>query len=200
MEDRKILISKTGDRNFIQKILAVGHAFDINKGGLFDARSGCVNFWASPEDKPTCWHSEITKGGLNFPRDYVGAVYWEWAEDKVSFYLEATPYAMIIEGRPGKKYRTERTLTDTEWEQIFNWLENKANELFRLAELNPAYGGTKCPFCSYILQPNRIMNELLEHISNHEDVIVTGVVIGNPVVLQTNKGKFNLEEVDEWNK
>ena len=39
------------DREFIQRLLATGRAFDLERGGLYDARSGVVNVWA----KRRCW-------------------------------------------------------------------------------------------------------------------------------------------------
>jgi hypothetical protein len=34
------------NREFIQRLLATGRAFDLERGGLYDARSGMVNVWA----------------------------------------------------------------------------------------------------------------------------------------------------------
>lgn len=34
------------DREFVQRLLATGRAFDLERGGLYDARSGMVNVWA----------------------------------------------------------------------------------------------------------------------------------------------------------
>jgi hypothetical protein len=64
-------------------VLRVGHDVDINKGGLWDARSGCVNIWAAPDDKPEGWPAnvEITQGGLDYPRSFVADVSMQWPED-----------------------------------------------------------------------------------------------------------------------
>ncbi len=85
MRELKKTLNILVDRDLVRKILAVGHEFDVNKNGLFDARSGCVNFWCSQEDKPECWDVPILQGGLKFPRDYVGGMYWEWAEPSNKF-------------------------------------------------------------------------------------------------------------------
>lgn len=121
-------LNQTVSRDTIQKLLAVGHQFDLNKNGLYDARSGVVNVWASPEDKPTCWTPEITQGTLNFPRDYVGGLYWDWLDDhSATLYLDATPYGLTERG-------PKKTLTPEEWDQIFDWLKVKVQNLIRLAE------------------------------------------------------------------
>ena len=39
------------DREFVQRLLATGRAFDLERGGLYDAPSGVVNVWA----KRRCW-------------------------------------------------------------------------------------------------------------------------------------------------
>ena len=39
------------DREFVQRLLATGRAFNLERGGLYDARSGVVNVWA----KRRCW-------------------------------------------------------------------------------------------------------------------------------------------------
>ena len=54
-------------RSFIRQLLKTASEFDLNKDGLYDGRSGCVNIWASQDDKPSCWSVEVTKGDFDFP-------------------------------------------------------------------------------------------------------------------------------------
>jgi hypothetical protein len=46
---------------------------DIDRGGLYDVRLGCINIWCSPEDKPEGW-GEPSKGMLKHARDFVGTL------------------------------------------------------------------------------------------------------------------------------
>jgi hypothetical protein len=120
----------TLDRDAILKILSVGQDFDFNKGGYCDARSGCVNFWCGPYDKPECWTHEIIKGALNNPRDFVGGLYWNWVEneDRAELYVEIHPYSLLDNMR---KKRVE--ITEEEKKQCLDWCVNQAKELLRLA-------------------------------------------------------------------
>src|ERR1039458_6195128 len=83
------------DRDAIRKVLAVGHELDVDKNGLYDARLGAVNIWCSPEDKPTCWTEEVLNGDLNYPRDYVAGLYWDWEGGQAKLYIEVEPYELI---------------------------------------------------------------------------------------------------------
>jgi len=54
---------------------------DINRGGLWDARSGAINLWCSPTDKPRGWENvKIDKCALNYPRSFVASFYVEFLE------------------------------------------------------------------------------------------------------------------------
>src|SRR5262249_62215855 len=53
---RRVSLDLAVDREFVQRLLATGRAFDLETGGLSDARSGVINVWCSPDDKPACWH------------------------------------------------------------------------------------------------------------------------------------------------
>lgn len=178
---------RTGDRKTVQNLLRTGHAFDIEKGGYFDAHSGCVNFWCGPDDKPACWDVPIDKGAFDEPRSFVGILDWEW-DDKVetcTFRLEASPYDLPIS-----------RLNETQWEQIFAWLRQKADELFRLADIQPGRKGIPCPFCKeFTLYPDEMLNGLIDHVAeNHKDVKIKSVSLGSPTVLQTDQGNFPLQE------
>jgi hypothetical protein len=78
---RRESLNITADRDLLRWLLAAGRAFDLDRGGLYDARSGVVNVWASPDDKPACWDRPITRGALRYPREYAGALGWDWRDD-----------------------------------------------------------------------------------------------------------------------
>jgi hypothetical protein len=179
-------ISCTQDE--IRKILAVGHEFDINKGGYYDARSGCVNFWAGPEDKPTCWDKKILQGALDYPRDYVGGLYWEYNEEKNQFdlYINVTPYCLLD---------TKKSLTEKEWQELIDWTEKQARGILRLAKMHEDDLGTCCPFCEYVLPLKCLLNDLLDHITlKHKEIELKGLTIGCMPVIETNKGLFTLKK------
>jgi hypothetical protein len=142
------------DRAAIQKILDVAKELDVNKGGLYDARAGCVNIWCSPEDKPQCWPKEVLQGTLNYPRDYVAGIYWEWNwendKDRAALYLEVEPYelerhrkedALAIRPihsvhRQGRGFTANDSLvTNEEWEELFAWSLKQTLRLLSMSGL-----------------------------------------------------------------
>jgi len=64
-----------------RKLLRKANDLDLNNGGYCDARSGAINFWCGPENKPEGWTGEIEKPQLLYPRDYVGSVTPVWDEE-----------------------------------------------------------------------------------------------------------------------
>lgn len=170
-------LARTVDRETVRKILAVGHEFDVNKGGYFDARSGCVNIWAGPEDKPTSWDAEIIQGALDYPRSYCGGLGWDWVYDEdANLYLDCQPFDLLEKkGEP-------------DWDNLFEWLTVKAHFLLRMATIQETVLGTKCPLCDFVLPSDRLLNELLDHISEHG--VVTSLCLGSPttVTVSVNGG------------
>src|SRR5581483_3521744 len=142
------------DKDTIYKMLAVGSEFDVNKNGLFDARSGCVNVWCSPDDKPDCWDIPITKGGLHYPREYVGGIHWEWDEktDKFSIFIEAVPYNLE---------RHYKKVSPKQLQSCLDWVEVQAKNLLRLAHIQETVLGICCPFCDYVLPNDELLNTLI---------------------------------------
>lgn len=161
----------------------MGHEFDINKDGLYDARSGAVNFWCSPEDKPTCWNAEIIPGSLNYPRAYVGSVSWDWQDDltQAELFLEASPYDL-------KKNPTEK-----EWESVFEWLEKQFKGLMRLVGMHEDVYGTRCPFCDFVLGKEYMLNGLIEHIHEIHQKQVQSVILATPTTLEIEGNEYPLE-------
>lgn len=175
------------DRKGIERILQTGQRYDIEKGGLYDARSGCVNIWAAPEDKPGCWDTEIEAAGLDYPRSYVGSLDWEWGEaDIAELFVEAAPYDLL------DKYE-RKGFPAEDWEEVLRWTEAKARELLVLAETAPEVIGTHCPFCSFVLPSGALINTLLAHITEkHPHEKPTALVIGNGVEVVTRNDTYPL--------
>ncbi len=187
---RREILNVRADRNLLRQLLAAGRAWDLERGGLFDVRSGVVNIWCSPADKPACWDRPISRGGLSYPREYVGGLGWEWQDDdQAELYVEAAPYALL-------EQRRRQPLTEQEWESLVTWLREKAMGLVRL---EPQVVGVRCPFCQFVLPAGEMLNDLLSHVeAAHPDVRLQGVVLGEAAVLQTDKGDFSLQPVERF--
>ena len=119
-------------KDAIWQLLAISRQEDIEQGGLCDARSGCVNFWCSPEDKPACWDAKIRAGALAYPRSYVGALDWEWSEDETAtLFVAVSPYDLLDE-------RAAQELPAEDWNELFRWTQEKAGELVAQAQASRA--------------------------------------------------------------
>jgi hypothetical protein len=190
---RREILNVRADRNLLRQLLASGRAWDLEQGGLYDARSGVVNIWCSPTDKPACWNTPISRGGLRYPREYVGGLYWDWQDDDhAEMYVEAAPYGLL-------EQRRRKPLSEQEWQDILAWLRDKAMGLVRLARLEPQIAGISCPFCSFVLPVEELLNDLLSHVETaHPDVDLQGVILGEAAILQTDKGDFPLQSVERF--
>lgn len=199
---KKQFLGRRVNRQYVQKLLDVGNQFDLEKNGLFDARSGVVNIWCSPDDKPSCWNIEVTQGGLSHPREYVGALGWDnydEADDTWELYIEATPYTLRDHKSPKDQWSGKWTaITDEEWDSLMKWVGEKANMLIRLAELHPTVVGTRCPFCDFVLPAGEILNILVDHVFQTHRIHIKSVTLGDPTVLETEKGVFPLRPVESF--
>ena len=173
-----------------RRMLALGRQWDVDKGGLFDARAGCVNLWCSPEDHPSpSWDGvKITQGALAYPRSFLGAIDGEYdLEDTVTLTLEVTPYDRFVGASTGHYPPPE----EDEW----TWLRAKADHLVDAAErvIEPpgADAGQWCKFCDRIV-PCVLLNDFITHLQGVHGVSVTAVVLGAPSVLQTNVGPIQI--------
>jgi hypothetical protein len=144
-----------------------------------------VNVWASPDDKPACWNKPITRGGLRYPREYVGALAWDWLDDdRAELYVEAAPYALL-------ERRRRVPLPEQCWQELLAWLREKALGLVRLARLEPRVVGVCCPFCPFVLPAGELLNGLVEHVAAaHSEVRLQGLVLGDTPLLTTDRGDF----------
>jgi hypothetical protein len=117
---------------FIEKIKKIGAERDVEKGGHYDRRMGCVNIWCTKDDKPSVWNEEIEPG--QFDADYVGGLFWEEDENfkgSQRLFVEADPYALFR--NRGCEMPREGVISEEEWESIFKWLQEKVMILIREA-------------------------------------------------------------------
>jgi hypothetical protein len=190
---RKQPLHITADRDFIRRLLRAGSGFDLEQDGHYDACSGLINVWCSPDDRPACWDAPITPGAFPHPREYVGAIGWDWQDDgQAALYVEAAPYALL-------KSRPRRPLGEEAWAEILAWLREKALALVRLAALLPREVGTSCPFCEFVRPAGELLNGLLEHVAAaHPAVHLRGVILGGTPVLQTDQGDHPLRTAERF--
>ena len=183
-------------RNQLFNLHRTAQAFDLNKGGCFDSRSGCVNCWASPEDKPACFDVPIEQGALKYPRELVGSLYFTWTDDNtVSLWIEQCCYAMS----DSDIGRRARKLTPEQIDGLLDWTEAKVQELVRLSALCPDVGGLKCPCCNYVLPVGRLFNELIDHIQTvHPGFGLRGITLGDGIVLDGVDGSVRIQEEELW--
>jgi hypothetical protein len=170
-----------------------GSSFDLERDSPYDACTGLINIGCGPDDRPVCWDAPITPGAFPHPREYVGAIGWDWQDDgQAALYVEAAPYALL-------KCRPRRALGEEVWAEILLWLREKALTLIRLAALQPREVGTCCPFCEFVLPAGELLNGLLEHIAAaHRAVQLRGVLLGGIPVLQTDQGDRFLRPAERF--
>jgi len=177
------------------KMLMVGHSLDLNKGGLYDSRSGAVNVWASPEDKPDGWGNvEILPGGLDYPRALVGTVSFERTEElKNDEWIESAK--IFIEPSPSERWeadgissRLEKAVLESEW----NWLIEKTFQLMLLAvsEIEPPEG-LFCRFCDAYVKV-ALLNDFIVHLQEEHNVVVKSVTLGEKTVIETETGTIEV--------
>jgi hypothetical protein len=169
-----------------QKMLRIAHTLDVGKGGLYDARSGCINLWVSPEDHPPCWDGvPMTAGAFPQPREYLGAIVAEITGDlkEAVLTLQVTPYDRMPQREIGQYPPPE----EDEWE----WLAHKAQDLLDLAErlLEPprADSAVFCKFCEAPVNVT-LLNDFLDHLERVHRTRISGVELGEPTVVMTNIG------------
>jgi hypothetical protein len=199
------------DRPMVAKLVNSARAFDVERGGCYDACGAHqVQVWANPDDKPACWDAPFTPGAWG-PSELVGDITWEWRpDDTAELCLEIYARELIDHrmkqarvreyedcrrtGRPIRRFRVEDVISGADREQLFAWLETKARDLLRLAQLQPAVVGTKCPWCGFVLANGAFLNDLMDHIEEqHPERRVRSVRLGQDVTLDTPVGLVKLE-------
>lgn len=138
--ERSQLLDVTVDRRTARRMMEIGRERDINRGGYCDARSGCINFWCGPDDRPDCWPAAITQGGLNHPRDYVGAVYFEWeGDDRARLKIDVVPYRLQRDAArraavAGERRANEAPVSEVELATALDWVRAKTLDLLAAAQ------------------------------------------------------------------
>ena len=190
-------------RDVWYKMLKIAHELDLNKGGICDARSGAINLWVSPEDKPSDYIWEITKGALNYPREYLAGLYGQFVdENTVELYLEITNYARMDEARERFKrgeiswmeFKEIVDLAERGTDEEWRWTMEKVNWLIEQAKAESVFKEiVYCPFCGREFPELKLFNEFVEHIASH--VKVKAVIMGGDGwLIETEKGTLTPED------
>lgn len=131
-QERNLNLVVTNDT--VCKMLAVGREFDLNKNGPFDSRMGCVNFWCSPNDRPSCWDAPIIPAALDYPRSFVGTLYWRWSHNEI---LQENDKAELFISADAYELADSRKISLEDWKIILDWVEEKVKFLIRMAQIHP---------------------------------------------------------------
>jgi len=163
-----------------QKMLEIAHDFDLDKGGVYDARSGVINLWVAPEDKPSDYTFKITKGALRYPRNFLASIYGEFTEDgTVELYMAIHNYARVDYAGwllehgviSYKEYEEAIELSERGTDEEWKWAMAKAKWLIDIAVKESAFIDVAyCPFCGQEFPNLQIFNDFIIHLMTHVKV------------------------------
>jgi len=195
------LAYKAVDRKMWALMLQAGHVLDIEKGGLFDSRSGAVNVWASPDDKPDGWDIvTITRGALSFPRSFVGSVYTEYDENELQdmhfSLVDLDPenvVFLVVDATPYDRWEITGKNRPDEQEQLnkeMEWVKTRIDKLFEMAKANYEFEDVESIYCKFCDKRIKVVlvNDFISHLIEEHNVSVENVVIGDGVQIDTNIG------------
>jgi hypothetical protein len=188
----------TVNRDVWFKMLQIAHDFDLDKGGLYDARSGAINIWCSPEDKPDDYMFEITRGALNFPRNFMASIYGQFTRSgkNVELYLVIHNYgredhakALLNDGKISwREYKDMLELVERGTPSEWRWVEDKARWLIETARKESVFKDIVfCPFCGVEFPELQLFNDFVLHIMKHTKV--KKIVMGEDgIYVETENG------------
>lgn len=190
----------------VERLRSTAHAFDVAKAPGLNIYERCgigtcgiVQIWCVPNDKPSCWDAPLSPGAWG-QSELVGEIDWQEQPDGL-YELLVRVYGRALREHRQKQAREQGqqnwrqvVFSSQEEQALLDWLEQKARNLIRLAELEDHVVGLCCPYCDWVLYQGELLNGLVDHvIGNHPQVKVTGVVLSDPILLQTNQGDMPLQ-------
>jgi len=184
----------TVSRKVFLKMLEIARDFDLDKGGVYDARSSAINCWCSPQDKPSDFSFEITKGALNYPREFLATIYGHLnlEKDEVTLFLIVRNYArqnyaqMLLDESEisYEQYKHQKQLSEQGTEPEWQWAKQKAQWLIDLAQKEQVFQTVLCcPYCGK--KDFQLFNDLISCIVSH-GVEIKAIILGKGI--QTSKG------------
>lgn len=123
-------------RNIWPEMHRIAREEDINKDGYYDERwGGTINIWCGPDNKPEGYNYKITKGGLNFPRNFMASIYGYPDYTKIKLFLVVKNFAAeltVVKKEKWDLIKAKKLLDGTS--QDIDWSTKMANELIKKAE------------------------------------------------------------------
>lgn len=128
----------------MKPVLDLARQFDIatnpHPSAIFEAGSGGVQVWCTPQDHPHGWNGiTMIPGAFSKPCEYVGSVLWKWDDDQIiGLQIETTAYA-LAEQMPDEYCNLKEIPEGFNRHTIFNreadieWLKEKVTWLFETA-------------------------------------------------------------------
>lgn len=175
--ERKIAVVT---REIWQKMVKLALDMDIDKGGLYDVRSGVINIWCSRDDHPKDWCFPIRKGALKYPREFLASIYACYLEDgRVELHVGITNYARLDYAQfllkqkriSYKEYLQLKDLAHRGTEEEWKWVEEKVNYLVAQAEAEKDIKEIiYCPFCGREFLELKFFNNFVDHLATHVKV------------------------------
>lgn len=134
----------------IKPALDLAHIMDIGNNpemaALYDARSGCINVWCTPEDNPGGpWENvKMSAGAHCKPSEFVGTITWVWddaANNIIALEIDSSAYHLADE-MPKKFGNCSQAVAEMAGKtSIYNrtpdleWVKQKAIELWKMANV-----------------------------------------------------------------
>jgi len=180
------------------KMLEIARDYDLNRNGLYDARSGAINIWVSPDDKPVDWNFKITRGALKYPRAFLATIYSKIENDEVELEVEIANYSrrewiksMWEKGEINySDYREMLKRVSGGTKDEWKWVIEKVEWLIDLAEKEKNFISVlRCPYCGKT--EFKLLNEFIDCLLSH-GLKIKSVIIGRGLV--TEKGFIPFED------
>lgn len=185
------------------KMLKIAHELDLNKGGIYDARSGAINLWVSDVDKPSDYTFKVTKGALKYPRNYLAGLYGQHVDETtVELYLTITNYArrdfakwLLNHGNISyEEFKAMEELAEKGTDEEWRWAMEKVKWLIEQAEKEAIFKEIAyCPFCGKEFPDLQLFNDLVAHIVTHVEVKAI-IMSGDGWLIETEKGTLTPED------
>ena len=169
---------------------------DINKGGLFDSRTGgAINIWVSPRDKPSDWVFPITRGSLRYARSFLASILPKFVKDSVELTVVIRNYTREDHAKNlmGDERKHQLILAKEGTEAEWKWVKEKVSYLivraYELGEDLAYLGFVRCVVCGDIIRI-RTVNDYVAHLVRRDGIRPKALVIaGEDTHIITRDGR-----------
>jgi hypothetical protein len=185
-------------REVFAKMHQIARDLDLNKNGIYDSRGGgAINIWTSPSEKPSDYTFEITKGRLNYPRNFLASIYPEFIDDgrQVKLYMvihnsarkDLARHLLDHSNISYEEYKEMLELAEKGTSFEWDWALEKAKWLIETAKKESVFKEiVYCPYCGQEFPELKLFNEFILHLMMH--VRLKSVVIAEDGIhIETEK-------------